>query len=156
MQSQRLRTGANSDVVAMMATPTRLRTSTNSASCILVRNPGMLSSLSKVPPVNPRPRPDILWRVRNLLNEQSRAIAAGSAMMTGNKADTHMGTTTPSAQTMGARMRDTLSPTPPDECLSTLGFEIDERSATIPLAIMAWVRSAISRLLIPLSCENNR
>jgi hypothetical protein len=49
----------------------------------------------------------------------------------------YMGTTTPREQTMGARIRETLSPTPPDECLSTLGFDIDERSATMPLAIMA-------------------
>ncbi len=53
------------------------------------------------------------------------------------KAKSYIGTTIPRAQTMGARMRETLSPTPPDECLSTLGFEMDERSATMPLAIMA-------------------
>jgi hypothetical protein len=68
-------------------------------------------------------------------------------------AKSYIGTTIPRAQTMGARMRETLSPTPPDECLSTLGFEMDERSATMPLAIMACVRSAISRLLMPLSCN---
>jgi hypothetical protein len=71
-------------------------------------------------------------------------------------AKSYMGTTTPRAQTMGARMRETLSPTPPDECLSTFGFEMDERSATMPLAIIACVRSAISRLLMPLSCNRKQ
>merc|ERR1719481_235824 len=51
-------------------------------SCTLY--PGMLSSLSRVPPVMPSPRPDII------------------------------GTFSPQAARAGARGRDTLSPTPPD------------------------------------------
>ena len=51
----------------------------------------MLSSLSTVPPVWPRPRPETI------------------------------GTKTPHATTSGARQSDTLSPTPPVECLSNLG-----------------------------------
>jgi hypothetical protein len=51
---------------------------------------GIVSSLSTVPPVWPRPRPLII------------------------------GTGTPSAATSGASTIDTLSPTPPVECLSTL------------------------------------
>src|SRR3989449_6079107 len=50
-----------------------------------------LSSLSRVPPVWPSPRPDII------------------------------GTATPHAATSGASTSDTLSPTPPVECLSTRG-----------------------------------
>ncbi len=55
-----------------------------------MRKPGMLSSLSSVPPVWPRPRPDIF------------------------------GTTTPQAAASGASTIDTLSPTPPVLCLPTL------------------------------------
>ena len=55
-----------------------------------MRKPGMASSLSSVPPVWPRPRPQTI------------------------------GTGTPHAATSGARQIDTLSPTPPVECLSTL------------------------------------
>ena len=54
------------------------------------RKPGIDSSLSSVPPVCPRPRPDII------------------------------GTGTPHAATSGARISDVLSPTPPVLCLSTL------------------------------------
>ena len=49
----------------------------------------MDSSLSKVPPVCPKPLPDTI------------------------------GTGTPKLATIGARIRDNLSPTPPVECLST-------------------------------------
>ena len=54
------------------------------------RKPGIDSSLSSVPPVWPRPRPDII------------------------------GTTTPQAAASGASTSDVLSPTPPVVCLSTL------------------------------------
>ena len=54
-------------------------------------NPGIASSLSIVPPVNPNPLPDIF------------AIF------------------TPHAATNGARTNVVLSPTPPVECLSTTG-----------------------------------
>ena len=56
-----------------------------------VSYPGMLASLSSVPPVCPSPRPEII------------------------------GTKAPQAATTGARMRLTLSPTPPVECLSRTG-----------------------------------
>ena len=62
-----------------------------SASDRSVSNPGMDSSLSSVPPVWPRPRPDII------------------------------GTATPSEAMSGARTMETLSPTPPVECLSMRG-----------------------------------
>ena len=56
-----------------------------------VWKPGMESSLSSVPPVMPRPRPEII------------------------------GTRKPRQASSGARGRDTLSPMPPVECLSTSG-----------------------------------
>merc|ERR1711976_1061704 len=56
-------------------------------SCTLY--PGILSSLSRVPPVIPRPRPEII------------------------------GTLRPHAARAGARANDTLSPTTPVLCLST-------------------------------------
>jgi hypothetical protein len=51
----------------------------------------MASNLSSVPPVCPRPRPEII------------------------------GTNTPQAASIGARINDTGSPTPPVECLSNTG-----------------------------------
>ena len=54
----------------------------------------MLSNLSAVPPVSPNPLPLIL------------------------------GTHTPAAAAIGATIKVILSPTPPVECLSTIGFLI--------------------------------
>ena len=85
------------------------------------RQPGIDSSLSRVPPVWPRPRPDS-W-----------------------------GTATPQAATSGASGSVILSPTPPVECLSAVGRESDEKSIRSPEAIMAPVQRAISRRSIPLS-----
>ncbi len=85
-----------------------------------VRNPGMVSSLSKVPPVWPNPRPEI------------------------------MGTLTPQAATNGARINDTLSPTPPVLCLSTLTPRMDLRSITRPELIMHLVRWNVSSSFMPL------
>ncbi len=79
----------------------------------------MASSLSRVPPVWPRPRPEI------------------------------MGTATPHAATMGARARETLSPTPPVECLSTLRAGMSERSTTVPESRMARVRATVSSGVMP-------
>src|SRR4051794_34746359 len=58
----------------------------------------MLSSLSSVPPVWPRPRPEII------------------------------GTAAPQAARIGASIRLTLSPTPPVECLSTTGASRSQSS----------------------------
>ena len=60
-----------------------------------MRNPGIDSSLSSVPPVWPSARPEII------------------------------GTTTPAAAASGAAIRLVLSPTPPVECLSTFRPGID-------------------------------
>ena len=79
----------------------------------------MDSSLSSVPPVCPRPRPEII------------------------------GTATPHAATIGARCSETLSPTPPVECLSAFGRRSAERSATTPERIMASVSAAVSAGVMP-------
>ena len=83
------------------------------------RSPGKLSSLSRVPPVWPRPRPDIF------------------------------ATTAPQAATRGMSTMLVLSPTPPVECLSTLMPRIGLRSTTSPEWAMARVRSAVSRGVMP-------
>ena len=83
--------GAISCVWPSSAHPRRSTCARASASVSAVRKPGIASSLSSVPPVWPRPRPEII------------------------------GTATPSEATSGASTSDTLSPTPPVECLSTRG-----------------------------------
>ena len=85
------------------------------------RQPGIASSLSRVPPVWPRPRPD------------------------------SCGTATPQAATSGASGRVILSPTPPVECLSAVGRDSVEKSIRSPDAIIAAVQRAISRRSMPLS-----
>ena len=74
------------------------------------RKPGMASSLSSVPPVWPRPRPDII------------------------------GTSAPQAAASGARMREVLSPTPPVECLSTAAGPGRDQSSLSPERTIAPVR----------------
>ena len=83
--------------------------------------PGMASSLSSVPPVWPSPRPES-W-----------------------------GTAAPHAATSGASGSDTLSPTPPVECLSTVGRGTDDRSMRSPESIIAWVHDASSSGSMPRS-----
>ena len=67
-----------------------------------VRNPVIASSLSRVPPVCPRPRPEII------------------------------GTASPRHAAMGARRSEVLSPTPPIECLSTRGLAYPVKSSRSP------------------------
>ena len=86
----------------------------NSSSDISVRYPSILSSLSIVPPVCPRPLPDIL------------------------------GTYTPHAPTAGPIIRLVLSPTPPVLCLSTVIPFIRLKSRISPLSRIARVSSAVS------------
>ncbi len=73
------------------------------------RQPGMDSSLSRVPPVCPRPRPD------------------------------SCGTATPKDATSGASGSVILSPTPPVECLSTVGLPSPAKLIRSPEAIIAAV-----------------
>jgi hypothetical protein len=82
--------------------------------------PGIDSSLSSVPPVCPRPRPE------------------------------SCGTATPKEATKGARGRVILSPTPPVECLSTVVLPRPVKSMVSPLRIIASVMSRISRRSMPL------
>ena len=83
-------------------------------------SPGMDSSLSRVPPVWPRPRPLIL------------------------------ATGTPQAATSGASTRVVVSPTPPVECLSTFTPGMADRSATSPESRMERVRRVVSSAVMPL------
>src|SRR5262245_3557430 len=81
----------------------------------------MLPSLSSVPPVWPRPWPEII------------------------------GTKPPHAATIGARIRLTLSPMPPVECLSRTGPSrpASDQSRTVPNRVMARVSDAHSWRVIP-------
>ncbi len=96
-----------------MTRPTLRALSKNSASVISPRQPGTDSSLSMVPPVWARPRPDILAKVH------------------------------PLAARIGPTTRLTLSPTPPEECLST-GWGRPERSRTFPERAMVSVSQRVS------------
>lgn len=109
----------SADVLTIAAFTLRSVALKVSTSRLTVR-PGTDSSLSSVPPVCPRPRPDII------------------------------GTIAPSEATIGARMRLVLSPTPPVLCLSTLGPARSERSSFAPLCTIARVSAAVSRAVIPL------
>ena len=82
-------------------------------------NPGMLSSLSSVPPVIPSPRPETI------------------------------GTHRPSQARRGARTSETLSPMPPVECLSTFGGDPSGHWNTLPLSRMAAVRADVSSSDMP-------
>ena len=83
--------GARPSPAAAITAPTSASAAVSSSLPRLARQPGIDSSLSRVPPVCPRPRPDSI------------------------------GTTAPQLATSGASTSDTLSPTPPVECLSTDG-----------------------------------
>ncbi len=83
------------------------------------RHPEMDSNLSSVPPVWPSPRPDS-W-----------------------------GTAAPQAATSGARGNVILSPTPPVECLSTVGRGRPLKSIVDPDAIIADVHRLSSERVMP-------
>ena len=85
-----LSAGAISAVWPIIAQPVARSAAFISVSDRRTRKPGIASSLSSVPPVWPRPRPDII------------------------------GTTTPHAAASGARTSEVLSPTPPGAVLVDL------------------------------------
>ena len=114
-----LSAGSRSAVCPAMTMPTFSTFSMNRSWPMLILKPGKLSSLSRVPPVWPRPRPDIL------------AIF------------------TPRLATMGTSTRLVLSPTPPVECLSAFTPEMPLRSRVSPECIMAMVSSRVSSRSIP-------
>ena len=104
---------------AQMTPPTVPRTSRISAFDRFARHPLIASSLSSVPPVWPRPRPD------------------------------SCGTAAPHDATSGTRTSETLSPTPPVECLSTIGRVRLLRSRRSPESIIAAVQVTSSHSSMP-------
>ncbi len=112
--------GATSVVWPINTQPIRSTCSRAAASVRSVRIPGIDSSLSRVPPVCPSPRPDII------------------------------GTVTPNDAINGARMSDVLSPTPPVECLSTRAAAMWANDSWAPLRRMASVNAAVSMRSRPL------
>ena len=112
--------GTSRSVCPMKQSPSSANCFSNSSALRSVRKPGMDSSLSNVPPVWPRARPDII------------------------------GTTTPAAAANGATMKLVLSPTPPVECLSTFTPGMPERSTVSPECSMHSVRRLTSRSVMPL------
>ena len=115
----RLSAGAKSSVCPFTHMPVRCTAWKNSAVDRSVRNPGMASSLSIVPPVKPRPRPLI--------------FAMGM----------------PQAAAIGPIISVVLSPTPPVLCLSTLIPLMAERSFTEPESLIASVIAVSSLSLSP-------
>ena len=59
------------------------------------------------------------------------------------------GTATPQAAARGWMTRESLSPTPPVECLSAVGLSSSFQSSITPERIIASVRSAVSRSVMP-------
>ena len=86
---------------------------------IFVLYPGIDSNLSTVPPVKPKPLPDI--------------FATG----------------TPHDATNGNNIKDTLSPTPPVECLSTIIPFIFDKSSISPDFAIANAKFVVSSSSIP-------
>ncbi len=125
--------GTRSSDAPVMTQPTASMTRLISSRDRSVRNPGMDSSLSSVPPVGPRPRPEI------------------------------MGTCSPQQVKSGARMSEVLSPMPPVECLSTRSevstassvwpeASMAWVSATVSSAVMPRMNTAIAQADIWQSC----
>jgi hypothetical protein len=113
--------GARPSPAAQMTAPTSSSCRLNSSLVRAARQPAIDSSLSRVPPVWPRPRPE------------------------------SCGTAAPQAATSGVSGNVILSPTPPVECLSAVGRDTAERSRRSPLAIIAAVQRAISPGSMPRS-----
>jgi hypothetical protein len=111
--------GASPDPAAQITPPTSRSIRFISSFDSDARHPAIDSSLSSVPPVCPRPRPD------------------------------SCGTATPSDAMSGTSGSVILSPTPPVECLSMAGRPSPEKLRRSPLAIIAAVRSRISSRSIP-------
>ena len=109
-----LSAGTRPACAAQMTAPTSSSWVIISTLLSSARQPGIDSSLSSVPPVDPSPRPE------------------------------SCGTATPQAATNGARGKVILSPTPPVECLSAVGRDSPEKSSRSPVAIMAAVQRSSS------------
>ncbi len=111
--------GARSRPCPTMNVPTRSSWVRIASGASVVRKPGIDSSLSSVPPVWPSPRPDTI------------------------------GTITPHAATSGASGSDTLSPTPPVECLSADGRPRSLQSKRRPECSSASVSARVSSASSP-------
>ena len=114
-----LSAGTKSPVWPIIAIPTSETCFLNSSSVKKQLNPSIDSNLSSVPPVWPRPLPDIL------------------------------ATFSPQAATNGPNAIDVLSPTPPVECLSAFIPSIEVKSITSPLCIIALAKYDVSLSFIP-------
>ena len=114
-----LSAGASPAPAAQITAPQSCKTFNISALLKEAFQPFMDSILSNVPPVWPSPRPD------------------------------NCGTAAPHAATNGASGKVILSPTPPVECLSTVGRSNIDQFIFSPLAIIASVQREISRLFMP-------
>ena len=116
-----LSAGAKPAPAAQITAPQSCRTFNISSFESDARQPGIDSNLSRVPPVWPSPRPD------------------------------NCGIAAPHAATSGASGKVILSPTPPVECLSTVGRVSADQFMRSPLLIMASVQREISRFSMPFS-----
>ena len=114
-----LSAGARFAVWPAMTKPTVPAISRKRSGLMDVEKPGKDSSLSMVPPVWPRPRPDIF------------AILA------------------PHAATIGQSTSEVLSPTPPVECLSAVKAPSADRSTISPEWAMAMVSAVVSGIVMP-------
>ena len=109
-----LSAGTRSAVCAHTASPISSTWRISSSLESSVRMPGIASSLSSVPPVCPSPWPESLT------------------------------TCIPSSAASGATTSVVPSPTPPVECLSTVGPDSAERSSCSPDSTIAWVSATAS------------
>ena len=118
----RLSAGTSESVCPTIANPISPTCFCNSFIDRSTRKPAILSSLSKVPPVCPNPRPEII------------------------------GTLSPQAARAGAKMIETLSPTPPVECLSTTRWlQSLGQAKTFPESLIALVRKIVEFSSSPFS-----
>ncbi len=111
--------GARSCVCPATTSPISLSCRLNRSRLSRVEKPGIDSSLSSVPPENDSPRPDILP------------------------------TGTPRVATIGPTTSVVLSPTPPEECLSTMKGRVSCRLSVAPEKAIASVSAAVSACVIP-------
>ncbi len=114
-----LSAGTRSALWAATARPMRSTWSSSSVALRSTLKPGIASSLSRVPPVWPSPRPDSFSILR------------------------------PSAAASGPTTRVVASATPPVECLSTVGPWTRPRSRVAPEATIASVSASASRRVKP-------
>ena len=116
-----LSAGAKLEVWPIIAQPTSFTTFLKVSKSGFVLYPGIESNLSRVPPVWPKPLPEII------------------------------GTYSPQAASIGANITLVLSPTPPVECLSQTRSEsrISDQFNVSPEFVIASVKQTVSSGVIP-------